>query len=93
MATTLPRIDVRTDQETHDLLTKATAISGASSVSSFVLSAATKEAHKISLKRVEELWEAKPKSPEGHELDALVTVIATYEETDATTTGKSLPNE
>lgn len=40
----------------------------------------TKADHKSALKRVEELWAAKPKTPEGDELDVLATLIAAYEE-------------
>lgn len=41
----------------------------------------SKADHRLALKRVEELWEAKPKTPEGDELDVLVTLIAAYEDT------------
>ena len=37
MATTLPRITARVDVDTQDLLTKAAAIAGMSSINSFVL--------------------------------------------------------
>ncbi len=39
----------------------------------------TKSDHEAALKRVEELWGAETKTPEGDELDALVTLIAAYE--------------
>ncbi len=47
MPTTLHRITTRVDIETQDLLTKATAISGMSSINSFVLSAAIEKAKKV----------------------------------------------
>ncbi|ARR48932.1 DUF1778 domain-containing protein [Photobacterium damselae subsp. damselae] len=47
MLTTLHRITARVDIETQDLLTKATAISGMSSINSFVLSAAIEKAKKV----------------------------------------------
>ncbi|HIF9527892.1 TPA: DUF1778 domain-containing protein [Photobacterium damselae] len=47
MATTLPRITARVDVDTQDLLTKAAAISGMSSINSFVLSAAIEKAKKV----------------------------------------------
>ncbi len=31
------------------------------------------------LKRIEDLWESKPCTPEGDELDALVTLVEDYE--------------
>jgi HTH-type transcriptional regulator/antitoxin HigA len=40
----------------------------------------TKSAHRLALKRVEKLWDAKPKTEEGDELDILVTLINAYEE-------------
>ena len=40
----------------------------------------TKKDHQAALKRVEALWDAKPKTAEGDELDVLVTIIAAYEE-------------
>lgn len=46
MVTTLHRITARVDIETQDLLTKATAISGMSSINSFVISAAIEKAKK-----------------------------------------------
>ena len=47
MATTLPRITARVDADTQDLLTKAAAIAGMSSINSFVLSAAIEKAKQI----------------------------------------------
>ena len=47
MATTLPRITARVDVDTQELLNKATAIAGMSSINSFVLSAAVEKAKKI----------------------------------------------
>ena len=40
----------------------------------------TKADHRAALKRVEQLWDAKPKTPEGDELDILATLISAYEE-------------
>ncbi|MGR5270086.1 DUF1778 domain-containing protein [Vibrio astriarenae] len=47
MATTLPRITARVDVDTQDLLTKAAAIAGMSSINSFVLSAAIEKAKQV----------------------------------------------
>ena len=47
MPTTSPRITTRVDLETQDLLSEAAAISGISSINSFVLSAAIEKAKKI----------------------------------------------
>lgn len=47
MATTLPRITARVDVDTQDLLTKAAAIAGMSSINSFVLSAAIEKAMQV----------------------------------------------
>lgn len=47
MATTLPRITARVDVDTQDLLTQAAAISGMSSINSFVVSAAVEKAKQI----------------------------------------------
>jgi uncharacterized protein (DUF1778 family) len=47
MATTLPRITARVDVDTQDLLTKAAAIVGVSSINSFVLSAAIEKAKQV----------------------------------------------
>ncbi|CAM4075861.1 MULTISPECIES: type II toxin-antitoxin system TacA family antitoxin [Vibrio] len=47
MATTLPRITARVDADTQDLLTKAAAIAGMSSINSFVLSAAVEKAKQV----------------------------------------------
>ncbi len=40
----------------------------------------TEEDHKNSLSRVEALWDAEPGTPEGDELDVLVTLICAFEE-------------
>ena len=40
----------------------------------------TKTDHRTALKRVEVLWDAKPKTEEGDELDVLVTLISAYED-------------
>ena len=47
MATTLPRITARVDVGTQDLLTKAAALAGMSSMNSFVLSAAIEKAQQV----------------------------------------------
>lgn len=47
MATTLPRITARVDVETQDLLTKAAALAGMSSLNSFVLNAAIEKARQV----------------------------------------------
>jgi len=47
MATTSPRITARVDPDTQDLLQQAAAISGISSINSFVLNAAVEKAKKI----------------------------------------------
>jgi uncharacterized protein (DUF1778 family) len=47
MTTTLPRITARVDVETQNLLSKAAAIIGISSINSFVLSAAIEKAKQI----------------------------------------------
>jgi len=47
MATTLPRITARVDADTQELLTKAAAIAGMSSINSFVLSAAIEKAQQV----------------------------------------------
>ncbi|MGX9417641.1 type II toxin-antitoxin system TacA family antitoxin [Vibrio sp. WJH972] len=47
MATNLPRITARVDVDTQDLLTKAAAIAGMSSINSFVLSAAIEKAKQV----------------------------------------------
>ncbi|WED23998.1 DUF1778 domain-containing protein [Vibrio sp. JC009] len=47
MAATLPRITARVDVDTQDLLTKAAAIAGMSSINSFVLSAAIEKAKEV----------------------------------------------
>ncbi|RYD82102.1 MAG: transcriptional regulator [Sphingobacteriales bacterium] len=39
----------------------------------------SKSDYKKSLKRVEELWGAKKNTPQGNELDILVTLIEKYE--------------
>lgn len=40
----------------------------------------TVENHKAALARIEELWDAEPNTPEGDELDALVTLVNAYED-------------
>ncbi|HGE6030569.1 TPA: DUF1778 domain-containing protein [Vibrio cholerae] len=47
MTTTLPRITARVDVETQDLLTKAAALAGMSSINSFVLNAAIEKAKQV----------------------------------------------
>ncbi|EJL6487433.1 DUF1778 domain-containing protein [Vibrio cholerae] len=47
MATTLPRITARVDVDTQDLLTKAAALTGMSSINSFVLNAAIEKAKQV----------------------------------------------
>ncbi|EKF9477146.1 DUF1778 domain-containing protein [Vibrio cholerae] len=47
MATTLPRITARVDVDTQDLLTRAAALAGMSSINSFVLNAAIEKAKQV----------------------------------------------
>ncbi|MFA5702411.1 MAG: DUF1778 domain-containing protein [Advenella sp.] len=47
MATTLPRITARVDVDTQDLLIKAAALAGMSSINSFVLNAAIEKAKQM----------------------------------------------
>ncbi|WP_351121585.1 DUF1778 domain-containing protein [Shewanella sp. T24-MNA-CIBAN-0130] len=47
MTTTLPRITARVDVDTQDLLAKAAAIAGMSSINSFILSAAIEKAKQV----------------------------------------------
>ena len=47
MATSLPRITAKIDIETRELLSQAAAITGMSSINSFVLSAAIEKARQI----------------------------------------------
>ncbi len=47
MNTSLPRITARVDETAHQLLSQAAALSGVSSINSFVLSAAIEKAKKI----------------------------------------------
>lgn len=47
MSTALPRITARVDLDTQNLLTKAAAIAGMSSINSFVLSAAVEKAQRV----------------------------------------------
>ncbi len=47
MTTALPRITTRIDEDTQQLLSQAAALSGISSINSFVLSAAIEKAKKI----------------------------------------------
>ncbi len=39
-----------------------------------------KKEHRLALKRIEELWDAKPGTPAGNELDILSTLVEQYEE-------------
>jgi HTH-type transcriptional regulator/antitoxin HigA len=39
----------------------------------------TKKDHKAALKRIDELWDAEPKTQEGDELDVLSTLVESYE--------------
>jgi len=39
----------------------------------------TKRDHQAALKRIEALWDANPKTPEGDELDILATLVSSYE--------------
>lgn len=39
----------------------------------------TKKDHKAALKRIDELWDAEPKTPEGDELDVLSILVEAYE--------------
>jgi len=47
MTTALPRITARVDSDTQDLLTKAAALTGMTTMNSFVLSAAVEKAKQI----------------------------------------------
>lgn len=47
MTTTAPRITARVDADTQDLLTKAAALAGMSSINSFVLNAAIEKAKQV----------------------------------------------
>ncbi|MCG3760835.1 DUF1778 domain-containing protein [Vibrio cincinnatiensis] len=47
MTTTLPRITARVDVDTQNLLTKAAALAGMSSINSFVLNAAIEKAKQV----------------------------------------------
>jgi len=47
MTTTTPRITARVDSDTQELLTRAAALMGISSINSFVLTAAIEKAKKI----------------------------------------------
>ena len=47
MAAILPRITARVDVDTQDLLTKAAALTGMSSINSFVLNAAIEKAKQV----------------------------------------------
>jgi len=50
MATTLPRITARVDEETQSLLTRASALVGITNINSFVLNAAVEKAKDIMLR-------------------------------------------
>lgn len=39
----------------------------------------TKKDHKAALKRIDDLWNAEPKTSEGDELDVLATLVEAYE--------------
>lgn len=39
----------------------------------------TEDEYKAALKRIDELFDAKPETPEGNELDLLVTFVEEYE--------------
>jgi HTH-type transcriptional regulator / antitoxin HigA len=39
----------------------------------------THKDHKLALKRIESLWDAKPNTPSGDELDILTTLVEAYE--------------
>ncbi len=41
----------------------------------------TETDHRAALERIDELWEAEPNTPEGDELEVLVTLVDAYEET------------
>lgn len=43
----------------------------------------TRKDHENALKRIEELWNARPKTREGDELDILTTLAVAYEEKNA----------
>lgn len=47
MAATLPRITARVDADTQDLLSKAAALTGMSSINSFMLNAAIEKAKQV----------------------------------------------
>ncbi|MDD1791518.1 hypothetical protein LRP50_00030 [Enterovibrio sp. ZSDZ42] len=40
----------------------------------------TKDDHQAALSRIEQLWDANPNTPEGEELEALITNVEVYEE-------------
>ena len=40
----------------------------------------TKKDHRTALKRIEQLWDARPKTSEGDELDILITLVSAYED-------------
>lgn len=40
----------------------------------------SKKDHRNALKRIDELWDAKPKSPEADELDILATLVEAFEQ-------------
>ena len=40
----------------------------------------TKKDYREALKRIEALWDAEPKTPEGDELDIVATLVTAYEE-------------
>ena len=40
----------------------------------------TEDKHQATLTRINELWEAKPNTPEGNELDKLADLVVEFEE-------------
>lgn len=38
------------------------------------------DAHQAALKRIETLWDAEPQTPEGDELEALITAVNDFED-------------
>lgn len=68
MATTLPRITARIDLDVQDLLSKAAALSGISSINSFVLNSAIEKA-KLIIEREQVLQLS------ARDADALVAVL------------------
>ena len=46
----------------------------------FIRSTMTESHYQTALERIEKLFEAKPNTPEGQELDKLITLVEAYEE-------------